>query len=255
MPIFSIFVFLQKNKIMISIDKHVVEEYNNLYSDKSEEWRRIGAVGKAKNIIKLAESFSFKKVVEIGAGDGNLLLKLSEEKFGNELTAAEISDSAINQIKKKNINNLKEVVKFDGYQLPFKDKEFDLAICSHVIEHVEHPRILLREIKRISNHQIFEVPIDFSFFVDKKVKHFLSYGHINIYTPSLFKFLLKSEGFNIIKERYELYDKKVVQFQQKDKFKLSLKRLILKAIPLLMKIKPNTYTVLTNDTNENIKIF
>jgi len=240
---------------MISIDKQVMDAYNNQYSDKSEEWRKIGAVGKAKNIIELSKSFSFNKVVEIGAGDGNLLLKLSEEKFGNELTAVEISDSAINQINKKNINKLKEVIKFDGYQLPFKDKEFDLAICSHVIEHVEHPRILLREIKRVSNHQIFEVPIDFSFHVDKKVNHFLSYGHINIYTPSLFKFLLKSEGFNIIKERFELYDKKVVQFQQKDRLILLLKRLILKAIPMLMKIKPNTYTVLTNDSREKIKFF
>ena len=240
---------------MISIDKQVMDAYNNQYSDKSEEWRKIGAVGKAKNIIELSKSFSFNKVVEIGAGDGNLLLKLSEEKFGNELTAVEISDSAINQINKKNINKLKEVIKFDGYQLPFKDKEFDLAICSHVIEHVEHPRILLREIKRVSNHQIFEVPIDFSFHVDKKVNHFLSYGHINIYTPSLFKFLLKSEGFNIIKERFELYDKKVVQFQQKDRLILLLKRLILKAIPMLMKIKPNTYTVLTNDSREKINFF
>src|SRR5207253_875763 len=39
--------------------------------------------------------------------------------------------------------------------------------------------------------------LDYFNGVDKETDHFLSYGHLNIYTPSLFRFLLKSEGFII----------------------------------------------------------
>lgn len=234
---------------MIEVDKNLKAAYDSQYSDRTEEWRRIGAKGKAENIIEITANENFSSVVEIGAGDGNILLELSKKNFCKKYAAAEISDSALEQIKKKSIHGLDDIVQFDGYKLPFKDKEFDLAICSHVIEHVEHPRILLREIKRISKVQVFEVPIDFSLNVDKKINHFTGYGHINIYTPSLFRFLLLSEGFEITKGLNKLYTNEVISFHNKKtsiKFIAHvIKKAIWSIIPLLKKYKPNTYTVLT----------
>ena len=234
---------------MITLNKRLKEKYDSQYSDNTEEWRRIGAIGKVENIINLTKGLRVDSVVDIGAGDGNILALLAKNEFTSKLTAVEISDSAIEQIKKKDIAGLKDVIQFDGYNLPFGDKTFDLAICSHVIEHVEFPRKLLREIRRISKMQVFEVPIDFSFQLDKKFKHFISYGHINIYTPTLFNFLLYTEGYKVLKDKKALYRKEVIKFLNK---KISLKyliilikRLIWKSIPILMKIKPNTYTVLT----------
>jgi ubiquinone/menaquinone biosynthesis C-methylase UbiE len=234
---------------MLIVSRELKEKYDSQYSDKTEEWRRIGAIGKAQNIIDLTKGFKISNIIDVGAGDGNILSVLSEKNYCSDLTAVEISNSAIQQIKKKKIPGLKEIKQFDGYNLPFNDKQFDLAICSHVIEHVEHPRKLLSEIKRISKNQVFEVPIDFSFHVDKKINFFTSYGHINIFTPALFNFLLYTEGFEILKNKYALYNLEVILFQNK-KFslkylKIIMKRLVLKAIPPLMRIKPNTYTVLT----------
>jgi len=224
-------------------------KYDSHYSDATERWRLLGARGKAENIIDVAKGLKINNLIDVGAGDGNILSLLSESGFAQSYTAAEISESAIEQMKKKNIAGLNEIKQFDGYQLPFADKQFDLAICSHVIEHVEHPRMLLREIKRISKQQIFEIPIDFSFKVDQKFKHFNAYGHINIFTPALFNFLLLSEGFEIVKSKSALYKREVIDFQYK---KLSIpyianmtKRFIWKLSPFLMKLKPNTYTVLT----------
>ncbi|MGE5400254.1 MAG: class I SAM-dependent methyltransferase [Ignavibacteriales bacterium] len=234
---------------MTSISKELKAKYDSQYSDRSEEWRRIGAIGKVDNIMDLARDLHPNKVIDIGAGDGNVLSLLSKRNFCNDLTAAEISDSAIEQIKKKNIPGLSEIRQFDGYNLPFQDNQFDLAICSHVIEHVEHPRNLLREIKRISRNQIFEVPIDFSFHVDRKFNHYNSYGHINIYTPQLFNFLLYSEGFELLKHKNSLYKKEVVDFETKKYssayFKMMAKRFLWKIFPVLMELKPNAYTVLT----------
>jgi ubiquinone/menaquinone biosynthesis C-methylase UbiE len=233
----------------MKIKNSLQTKYDEQYSDSSEEWRRIGAIGKANNIIKLTEGLILNNVIEVGAGDGNILSILSEKKFANRLTASEISKSAIEQIKKKQIANLVDVIQTEGYTLPFKDNEFDLAICSHVVEHLEFPRALLRELKRISKFQIIEIPIDFSFSVDEKFEHYYAYGHINIYTPSLFRFLLKTEDFKIVKDKCAFYRSEVTNFQYKNnfsqRFKLKLKKTIWRTLPFLLRIKPHTYTVLT----------
>jgi ubiquinone/menaquinone biosynthesis C-methylase UbiE len=244
---------------MIKIESQIKEKYKNQYSDESDFWRELGAKGKAENIIDVTKSRSYDNIVDIGAGDGSILSFLSGKKFSKYATAVEISESAIEQIKKRNISNLKEIIEFDGYSVPLKDKAFDLAVCSHVLEHVEHPRILLREIKRISEFQVFEVPIDYSLKVDKKADHFLLYGHINIYNPALFRFLLKTEGFEIINDKCSFYDGAVLKYLYKDKPKeyllIHLKKLIWNCIPFLMKTKPNTYTILTKDSGKKINIF
>jgi hypothetical protein len=127
------------------------------------------------------------------------------------------------------------------------------------MEHVEHERILLREIKRVSKNQIFEVPIDFSFYVDEKLKHFLSYGHINIYTPGLFRFLLMSENFKVIKDKCYLYEDEMIKpfyINNKRGFYLTkFKYFILNTFPYLLGIKPNAYAVLTSKSDQKLTIF
>jgi ubiquinone/menaquinone biosynthesis C-methylase UbiE len=185
--------------------------YNEQYGDEMTEWRELGAKFKAANILKLCAGRRFDKVLECGAGEGSILKWLDKSGAFRELSAVEISDSGIEQIQKRNLPGLREVKKFNGYEIPYADGEFDLVYCSHVLEHVEHPRILLREIKRVGRFQAFEVPLDYSTQVDELVRHYLSYGHINIFTPSLFKFLLKSEGFEILEELRARMDPEVTR--------------------------------------------
>lgn len=52
----------------------------------------------------------------------------------------------------------KEVVYYDGKNFPFKDKEFDYVICSHVLEHVEDVDYFLNEMSRIAKAGYLEYP-------------------------------------------------------------------------------------------------
>jgi ubiquinone/menaquinone biosynthesis C-methylase UbiE len=175
--------------------------YDEQYADATSEWREVGGKYKARNIVAVCQGRKFARVLDCGAGEGSVLKFLHETDAFSEFSAVEISASGISRIQARALPRLKEVRKFDGYEIPFADRAFDLAVCSHVIEHVEHPRILLRELRRVSAYQAFEIPLDYQIGVDRQVKHLLSYGHINVYTPSLFRFLLKSEGFEILSER------------------------------------------------------
>lgn len=243
----------------MQLSENIKETYSGQYDSESVEWRKMGAKYKALNIIELSKHIQFRNVLEVGAGEGSILQWLSQSSFSTDLNCVEISESGIEMIKSKQIPHLRDVVLFDGYRIPYPDDHFDLVICSHVMEHVEHERMLLREIKRVSKYQIFEVPIDFSFYVDKKLKHFLAYGHINIYTPGLFRFLLQSENFDVIRDKCSLYEDEMIRpFYKNNKvgfLLVKLKHLILETFPYLLGIKPNTYTVLTAKNDQKLTIF
>ena len=52
----------------------------------------------------------------------------------------------------------KKFIKIYEKKLPFKDKEFDFVITSHVIEHVDDLDFFIKEIERISNQGYIELP-------------------------------------------------------------------------------------------------
>ncbi len=52
----------------------------------------------------------------------------------------------------------KSFVKITEKKLPFKDKEFDFVIASHVVEHVEDVSYFLNELSRVGKKGYIEVP-------------------------------------------------------------------------------------------------
>ena len=189
-----------------------IAQYDDFYDDSIVEWRELGARYKAQNIVNVSGGKTYKNVLDCGAGEGSVLKFLDRSDFCENLFAIEISSSGIEHIEGLGLTKLREVKKFDGYTIPYPDNHFDLVYCSHVIEHVEHPRMLLREIKRVSKSQIFEVPLDHIINVDKYYKELHSFGHINVYTPSTFKYLLKSEGFSIKRDFKTRINKEMLTF-------------------------------------------
>ena len=57
-----------------------------------------------------------------------------------------------------NFYKTKKFVKISGKNLPFKDKEFDFVIASHVIEHVEDFGFFIKELERITSKGYIELP-------------------------------------------------------------------------------------------------
>lgn len=165
------------------------------------QWRLLGAEGKAEHVVTLCKNNSVvpSSVLEVGAGDGAILRCLGEQSFCKALHAVEISQSGVDVILNQRIPGLISCQTFDGYSLPFEDDSFDLVILSHVLEHIEYERALLREIRRVSKFQVIEIPMDFPALENKS---FLmlgpSYGHINAHSPGSLRFLLSTENFNVL---------------------------------------------------------
>ena len=93
-------------------------------------------------INKFLENNPSFKVLDIGCG-------FTANKYAT--TIADVQDFS-NFYKGKNF------VKIENNKLPFKDKEFDFVIASHVIEHVEDFEFFIRELERISSKGYIELP-------------------------------------------------------------------------------------------------
>ena len=52
----------------------------------------------------------------------------------------------------------KKFIQIRGKNLPFKDKEFDFVIASHVIEHVDDFEFFIKELERVSPRGYIELP-------------------------------------------------------------------------------------------------
>ncbi len=258
------------NKENAKISSDIQNVYDESYSKINNQWRELGAKYKAENIINVSKGFHFNKVLEAGAGDGSILMFLDKYKFCDNLHALEISKSGIDLIEQKKIKSLKSVSSFDEYKTSYHDKEFDLVILAHVLEHVEHERLLIRELKRISKYQIFEIPLDYRYNVDSRMNHFLGYGHINVYTPSSLRFLLKSEKLEVISDISTLTNPAVNKFNQyinkvkkknlissvKIEMEYFLKDFLGKVMGRKIQEKfGNAYTVLTKHDNGELEIF
>ena len=82
-----------------SISSKLLENYDNYY-DAESEWRSLGAVDKAANIVEMCGSHPHSTVVEIGCGEGAILERLSRLKFGDSLFALEISRTGRSRMRR-----------------------------------------------------------------------------------------------------------------------------------------------------------
>lgn len=195
-----------------SVDRRLLRNYAGYYDDGQSEWRRLGAIDKADNIARLSGSSPHATVLEIGAGEGSVVQRLSETGFGDTLHALEISESGVEAIRARQIERLVDVRLFDGYTLPYERKQFDLAILSHVLEHVEYPRRLLHEAVRVARLVFIEVPLEDTFrltgdFVPDAV------GHINFYSMKTFRRLIQTCGLEILQQRVSNPGRGVYEFR------------------------------------------
>lgn len=189
------------------------QTYYDEYFDSPEQldWYALNAIDKARHVMERTGSVAHDKIVDIGCGDGAVLLALDRANYGTELTAVDVSASGLAAVEKKPFRHLKQTQQYDGYLLPFETDTFDLAILSHVVEHVEHPRMLLYEAARVARHLYVEVPLELRWFERGIRPNFVldESGHINYYSPKQIRLLLQTSGLEVVQQKTVNFSKAV----------------------------------------------
>jgi ubiquinone/menaquinone biosynthesis C-methylase UbiE len=121
---------------------------------------------------------------------------------------------------------------FDGYHVPYDDGKFDIAILSHVIEHVDHPRALLYEASRVAKFVFVEVPLEDTIRLSNDFV-FDRVGHINFYSLKTIRRLLQSCGLKIFGQIVTNQPKATYTYQKGTKGLLNyyIKRVLIQFVP------------------------
>jgi len=184
----------------LKVSDYLVKNYDGYYEQEDSEWHRIIAIDKAENIISLSKKYAHDSIIEIGVGEGSILKRLSELGFGKKLYGLEISASGVEATRKKKIESLVECKVFDGYNVPYEDNKFDLAVFSTVVEHLEYPRRLIYEASRVAKYIFVEVELldtirlSHDFVFDKG-------GRINFYSPKTIRKLVQTCGLEVLEQK------------------------------------------------------
>jgi methionine biosynthesis protein MetW len=114
--------------------------------------------------FKIVSRFVSKraKVIDLACGDGTLL-KLLKEKKNVKGLGVELAPSGVKAAKRKGVMSIQSRI---DVKLPFKDNEFDYAICNVTLHMVMYPETLVSEMVRISKKQIITFP-NFAHFLNR----------------------------------------------------------------------------------------
>jgi ubiquinone/menaquinone biosynthesis C-methylase UbiE len=174
--------------------------YDGYYNDFVAAKRALAAKQSVDHLEQLGGQ-NLGRLLDVGAGDGSVLQQIESRRIAAKLDAVEISSSGIDRVTSRRLSLLNAVQSFDGYKLPFEDKSFDTTIAIHVLEHVEHERLFLNELKRVSNRVFVEVPLEHTFRLQRSIAMGKPFGHINHYTFDRFLNLLDTCGLKPVAAR------------------------------------------------------
>jgi len=128
---------------------------NNSFREKVKTFWQASALAresmavKALSLYKTRVNISTARVLEIGCGTGDFSIELA--KAGASVIALDLSMERIEVVRKKALEkgiNL-DLYLGDAEETTFPDETFDLILCRSVIEHVNNPKQLIKEMARI----------------------------------------------------------------------------------------------------------
>lgn len=147
-------------------------------------------------------------VLDVGCGVGNMLQQLREHSQYSS-KGIEISKEAAAKASQNGHN----VFQGNLIQANFEDESFDAIYLLYVLEHVDNPAEILKEIYRILKKNgilLLAVPnyrylrIAFDNFISrtffKKSSTLHPEEHLQNFTPTTLKMFIKKAGFDIVKE-------------------------------------------------------
>jgi SAM-dependent methyltransferase len=164
-------------------------------------WRAHGARLKAGHAVALCERVGLRpeSLVEIGCGDGALLEELGARGLARALDGFELSAPAAELARKRSIAGAGRIEAYDGAHVPAADGAYELAVLSHVVEHVPDPRALLAEAARVARWVLVEVPLEANRSAARPGKRAQAreIGHIQVFDRAAMHALMSAAGLDL----------------------------------------------------------
>ncbi len=178
----------------------VVREFSRF----AHEYNKYNVIQKdvAKKLCTLLDKKSYKKILDIGAGDGAIYENLVEQniKFSN-FVALDFSKEML-EIHRTDKSIKKLCLDFNdkSFSSVFKDNEFEVIVSSSALQWSSNLSLLFKELSSLSNEFLF------SFFTANTFKTL--HGIINIDSP-----ILKKEEILDSLDKFFDYELELVEYR------------------------------------------
>lgn len=199
-----------------NLEKELEEIWNQVPPDYYQNGvsknllQRIWHTMKLKTALELIDNSGTKpkNILDVGCASGWMLSKISEKYPKAQCTGIDVYKKAI-EYGQKLYKNLR-LISVDAHKLPFKDKFFDLVICTELLEHVENPQKVLSEIKRILvPNGIAIIEMDSGNFLFQMVWHLWTNvrngvwrdSHIHTFNTKILESMIQDSGFVITQKK------------------------------------------------------
>jgi SAM-dependent methyltransferase len=167
-------------------------------------WRALGARTKAAHARALSARAGVRpqRVVEIGCGDGSLLLELAAVWPDATFDGFELSPPAIEIARGRGLPRAGRLEAYDGARVPAGEDAYDLAVLSHVLEHVPDPAPLLAEAARVAPRVLVEVPLEDNRSAARPAKReeAARIGHLHAFNRGDVRALVAGAGLRVLAE-------------------------------------------------------
>jgi len=167
-------------------------------------WRALGARSKAAHVAALCRRAGVRPrtLVEIGCGDGAVLAELAELGVAERYDGFELSGPAAEIARGRGIRGAGRIEAYDGARVPADDAAYDLAVLTHVLEHVPDPGALLAEGARVARQVVVEVPLEANRSARRPAKRAQAerIGHIQAFDRAAVHALAASAGLRVMTE-------------------------------------------------------
>jgi SAM-dependent methyltransferase len=173
-------------------------------ADRLGRWRALGARSKGAHAAALCARAGVRPrtLVEIGCGDGALLAELSARSVAAALDGFELSGPAAELARARGVPGARRVESYDGARVPAADGSYDLAVLSHVLEHVPEPGALLEEAARVATWVLVEVPLEANRSAARPAKRAEAarIGHLQAFDRAAVRELVSEAGLQAVAE-------------------------------------------------------
>lgn len=163
---------------------------------------------KKKNVVLSLVSDKPKRILDVGCASGWFLSKVGEAFPKASLHGIDIYKEAIDFGKCMYPSMV--FMAADAHDIPYKKDSFDLVICTEVLEHVDNPKKVVMEIKRVlrkNGSAVIEldsgsVLFSVAWFVWRRFRGKVWKGaHLHSFTPKKLEKMIEESGMLIERKK------------------------------------------------------
>jgi SAM-dependent methyltransferase len=200
------------------------DHYDALYQNQlagEAEWLDRTARHKADSVEHLLKKngIACETLLELGCGTGSVIRECKARGLAKTYIAVDYSATAVDFLRGRDVDIETHVADVTAGDLAL-GRPVDVVVLSHVIEHLEDPRALLRSLRRLDfKYLVSEVPLDdllmgrlSALFQEDRTQNLA--GHVQFFRAATFRRLLEASGLEVLDSRRYLnvLDRETIRF-------------------------------------------